>query len=140
MASMVPGTVGKHSTVAQRLKDQGIDKNLADRARRAAALPEKKFEAEVERAVRTAVVAVEGGTAIIRGARAANPICRCLPRHPRAAALQRRAKLGNCGARDARCPWGAGRAGTGPSGGCVGYGPDSRYDAALRYVKSWAKS
>jgi hypothetical protein len=28
--------------------------------------------------------------------------------------------------------------GTGPSGGCVGYGPDSRYDAALRYVKSWA--
>jgi hypothetical protein len=40
------------------LKKQGIDKNLADRDREAAALPEKKFEAEVERVVGTAVAAV----------------------------------------------------------------------------------
>ena len=44
----------------QTLDEQGIDKHLADRARKAAALGEKKFEAEVERAVRTAVAAVEG--------------------------------------------------------------------------------
>jgi hypothetical protein len=35
---------------------------------------------------------------------------------------------------------GDGRAGTDPSGVCVGYGPNSRYNAALRYVKSWAKA
>jgi hypothetical protein len=68
----------------------------------AAALPEKKFEAEVERTVRTAVAAVEGGAATIREARSAKPICRCLPRQPRAPAQQRLAvKLGNGGgARD----------------------------------------
>jgi hypothetical protein len=91
------------------LKKQGIDKNLADRARRAAALPEAKFEAEVERTVRIAVAAVEGNITIIREARAAQPICRCLPRHPRAAALQRPGgqawQIGR--ARDARCPLGS---------------------------------
>jgi hypothetical protein len=50
------------------------------------------------------VAAGEGNTAIIREARAAKPICRCLPRHPRAAALQRPG--GGRGAGDARCPWG----------------------------------
>jgi hypothetical protein len=66
---------------------------------------------------------------------AADPICRSLPRHPRrgGATAPWRASL-------TRGAPGGGRAGTGPSGGCVGYGADGRYDAALRYVKSWASS
>jgi hypothetical protein len=88
-----------------------------------------------ERTDRTAVAAVEGDTAIIRPARAARPICHGLPRHPRAAALQGPGGQRGAGGREVPLGGWAGR----PSGGCVGYGPDSRYDAALRYVKSWAK-
>jgi hypothetical protein len=73
------------------------------------------------------VAAVEGDTAVIRPARAARPICHGLPRHPRAAALQNPGgqawRLGGAGARDARCPWGAGRAGTGPAAGVLAMAP-----------------
>ena len=41
------------------LATQGIDKNLADRARKAAALPAKDFEESVERAVKRVVAAAE---------------------------------------------------------------------------------
>jgi N6-adenosine-specific RNA methylase IME4 len=52
------------------LDAQGVDKNLADRARKAAAIPVKQFEAYVEKTVRRAVAAVEGNKAVITGARA----------------------------------------------------------------------
>jgi hypothetical protein len=69
-------TSGFRKTRGLSLKDQDIDKQLADRARKAAALPEDKFEAEVARAVDGLAPGVVD-------------LCRCSPRHPRAAALQR---------------------------------------------------
>ena len=51
------------------LADQGIDKHLADRARKAAAMPAAKFEAQVARAVTVAVAAIEGSAAVVREAR-----------------------------------------------------------------------
>jgi len=51
------------------LAGQGIDKNLADRARKAAALSESKFEAQVAQSIRVAVAAVENERAIIKEAR-----------------------------------------------------------------------
>ena len=51
------------------LAKQGIDKNLADRARKAAALSEDKFEASVARAKRIAVAATVNDREVIRAAR-----------------------------------------------------------------------
>jgi hypothetical protein len=42
------------------LSDQGIDKNLADRARKAAAMTEKQFKVTVARAIKLAVAAIDG--------------------------------------------------------------------------------
>jgi hypothetical protein len=53
------------------LADQGIDKNLADRARKAAAMSAAKFEQQVARAVKVAVAATEGDAAVVREARQA---------------------------------------------------------------------
>jgi N6-adenosine-specific RNA methylase IME4 len=53
------------------LADQGVDKHLADRARKAAAMPEAKFEEQVARAAKVAVAAAEGDAAVIREARKA---------------------------------------------------------------------
>lgn len=55
--------------VGKTLLDQGIDKNLADRARKAAAMPEVKFDKQVERAVKAAVAATEGNAAVVKAAR-----------------------------------------------------------------------
>jgi hypothetical protein len=78
------------------LANQGIDKNLADRARKAAALPEKEFEAEVERAVRTAVAAVEGDTASsARRGRRSRSAAACLAIHARRRYSAPAVKLGN---------------------------------------------
>jgi N6-adenosine-specific RNA methylase IME4 len=52
------------------LAEQGINKALADRARKAAALSEEKFEADVAKAVKLAVAATEGDREIIHAARA----------------------------------------------------------------------
>jgi len=52
------------------LAEQGIDKHLADRARKAAALPEREFEKAVNKAVRVAVAATENDKAVIAEARA----------------------------------------------------------------------
>lgn len=51
------------------LADQGIDKHLADRARKVAAMPEAKFEEQVVRAVKVAVAATENDAAVVREAR-----------------------------------------------------------------------
>ena len=53
------------------LSEQGIDKNLADRARKAAAMPDAKFEEQVARAIKVAVAATEGDAAVVREARKA---------------------------------------------------------------------
>jgi N6-adenosine-specific RNA methylase IME4 len=59
------------STGDPTLAGQGIDKHLADRARKAAAVPKAMFEAQVARAVQVAVAATEGDAAVIREARKA---------------------------------------------------------------------
>jgi N6-adenosine-specific RNA methylase IME4 len=51
------------------LADQGIDKHLADRARKAAEMPEEKFEEHVAKTVRVAVAATEGDAAVVKEAR-----------------------------------------------------------------------
>jgi hypothetical protein len=55
---------------APTLADMGVDKNLADRARKAAEMSETKFEKHVAQAVRGAVAAAEGNKEIIAEARA----------------------------------------------------------------------
>ena len=52
------------------LEEAGIDKHLADRARKAAKMPEDKFEAEIQKASTMAVAAAGGNREIIRQARA----------------------------------------------------------------------
>jgi hypothetical protein len=52
------------------LTARGVDKHLADRARKAAAMSEATFEAAVAKSVKLAVAAAEGNPAIIREARA----------------------------------------------------------------------
>jgi hypothetical protein len=47
------------------LADQGVDKNLADRARKAAAMPAREFEADVAKLRSRAVAAAEGNKAVI---------------------------------------------------------------------------
>ena len=64
----------RRSKVKQRplnLADQGVDKHLADRARKAAAMPEDKFEASVAKKAKIAVAAVENERAVITAAREA---------------------------------------------------------------------
>jgi N6-adenosine-specific RNA methylase IME4 len=51
------------------LPSQGIDKHLADRARKAAAMPEPQFNRQVDRAVKIAVAATENDAAVVREAR-----------------------------------------------------------------------
>lgn len=66
------GTKRGTTRVAEKpasLIDQGIDKNLADRARKSAAMSEEKFEAQVARSVKVAVAATEGDAAIVKAAR-----------------------------------------------------------------------
>ena len=73
-APKAKGGGGKHGRkrVSEKptLDAQGIDKNLADRARKAAAMPEKQFEAAVAKATSIAVAAVENDKAVIAAARA----------------------------------------------------------------------
>ena len=65
------GSLNDPRDKAPTLADQGVDKHLADRARKAAAIPEAKFEEQVARAVKVAVAATEGHAAIVREARKA---------------------------------------------------------------------
>lgn len=51
------------------LAKQGIDKNLADQARKLAAMPEDRFEAETAQAVEIAVAAALGNKEVVRAAR-----------------------------------------------------------------------
>jgi hypothetical protein len=51
------GSLNDPRDKAPTLADQGVDKHLADRARKAAAIPEAKFEEQVARAVKVAVAA-----------------------------------------------------------------------------------
>ena len=62
-------TVNK-TAVEKSLKEQGIDENLAKRARKAAAMPEEQFEAEVAKTVKKAVAIVEDDKSIISEVRA----------------------------------------------------------------------
>ena len=52
------------------LADQGVDKNLAKRARAAAAMSEVKFEAEVRKTIKIAIAAIQHHTEVIKAARA----------------------------------------------------------------------
>ena len=52
------------------LADQGIDKNLADRARKAFRMPLEKFERSVAKRVEIAIAAIENAKAVIAAARA----------------------------------------------------------------------
>jgi hypothetical protein len=52
------------------LASHGIDKNLADRARKLAAMSEDKFEADMIKAKRIAVASVEGANEVVAAARA----------------------------------------------------------------------
>jgi len=52
------------------LADQGIDKQLADRARKAAALTDAKFKEKVEHDVDLAVAVIQGDSALVKAARA----------------------------------------------------------------------
>lgn len=61
--------VAKRPDDPPTLADQGVDKHLADRARKAAAMPEDKFEAQVAQAVKVAVAATEGDREVIKAAR-----------------------------------------------------------------------
>jgi N6-adenosine-specific RNA methylase IME4 len=60
------GSVGDPPT----LKSQHVDKHLADRSRKAAAMPKEKFEAEVRQAKELAVALIEGDKSIISAAKA----------------------------------------------------------------------
>jgi N6-adenosine-specific RNA methylase IME4 len=54
----------------QTLAKQGIDKHLADRARKAAAMPEGEFEAKVARAKKIAVAVTDGDRKVLQAAKA----------------------------------------------------------------------
>jgi N6-adenosine-specific RNA methylase IME4 len=60
----------KPSVDPPTLASQGVDKNLADRARKAAAMKEKEFLKYLEKACKRAVAAAEGDREVIRSARA----------------------------------------------------------------------
>jgi hypothetical protein len=63
------GTRVVEKPLLHTLADQGIDKNLADRARKTAAMPEAKFEEQVARAIKVAVAATEDDAAVVKAAR-----------------------------------------------------------------------
>jgi N6-adenosine-specific RNA methylase IME4 len=67
-------TGSRKDPVAPTLADQGITKSLADRARKAAAMPAAAFEQEVAQTVRVAVAATEGDREVIRAARGARQV------------------------------------------------------------------
>jgi N6-adenosine-specific RNA methylase IME4 len=77
MMAISPKAKGKQSAKgfsknplgAPALKDQGVDKNLADRARKAAAKSSEKFEADVAKAKANAIASVEGSKEVIKAAR-----------------------------------------------------------------------
>src|SRR5258708_4432886 len=52
------------------LEKRGIDKHLADRARKAAATPEDKFEAQTNKSIKIAVAAATDDKAVVTAARA----------------------------------------------------------------------
>ena len=56
--------------IFKTLADRGVDKHLADRARKAAAMDEEQFARAVEKKVKIAVAAVENDKAVIAAARA----------------------------------------------------------------------
>jgi hypothetical protein len=68
--------VGKRGSPAdpRSLAGQGVDKHLADRSRKAAAMPVKQFEAEIKQAKKQAVAMIEGDKSIISAARARSHI------------------------------------------------------------------
>jgi hypothetical protein len=96
------GRRGKRGAPADPRSEPPLAKSGVDKHSPIAPARRRRFRKRDSRrrwiAVRTAVAAVEGNTSIIREARAARPIWRCLPRHPRAAALQRPGGQA--------CPWG----------------------------------
>ena len=55
---------------APTLSSQGVDKHLADSARKAAALSKEEFEAQLAKKIKIAIASVEGTEEIIRAARA----------------------------------------------------------------------
>jgi hypothetical protein len=70
------GTKRGTTRVADRpasLEDQGIDKHLADRARKAAGMSEAQFGNDVTKAVKNAVASVEGSKEVIKEARLGEP-------------------------------------------------------------------
>jgi N6-adenosine-specific RNA methylase IME4 len=69
------------------LDDQGIDKHLAKRARKAAKTDEAKFEREVAKARQLANAAAEGHTAMIKAAKAEQHAQKMAARAAREAAL-----------------------------------------------------
>jgi hypothetical protein len=121
-------TSGFQKTRGLSLKKQGIDKNLADRARKVAALPRgtggEAGRKEEEASPASASIGPPGCSRSVSASTGLRQRIRsaadCLAIHARRySALA--AKLGNDGL-DTRCPWGGWRGGTGSSGGCVGYG------------------
>lgn len=64
------GNAGLPETRVESLAEQGIDKNLANEARKLAAMSEEKFEADVAKAVAVAVASVDGNKEVIAAARA----------------------------------------------------------------------
>jgi N6-adenosine-specific RNA methylase IME4 len=81
------------------LASQGIDKHLADRARKAAAMPAPKFEADVAKARKRAVAAAEGNKAIVKEARAERQLEKKQKRERREKELARRL----CALPDQKC-------------------------------------
>lgn len=69
-AGRKPREIGISKIPIATLAAQGVDKNLANRARTAAALSEAKFEVDVRKAIRIAVAAIQHHTEVIKEARA----------------------------------------------------------------------
>jgi len=61
--------IGSAADPIKSLANQGVDKHLADRARKAAALEETQFEVNLAKSVKLAVAACENEKAVIRAAR-----------------------------------------------------------------------
>jgi len=71
LAEGTRGSKVKGARVSKKptLASQGIEKSLADRARKAAAMPEEKFEQSVARDAAIAVAAVENSKEVVKAAR-----------------------------------------------------------------------
>ena len=76
LAKRTPGRdvegVAKSGRQKPDFKVEGIDKHLADRARKAAGMPEGAFEAKVERAKKIAHAVTEGDRKVLQAAKAEN--------------------------------------------------------------------